>query len=260
VRRLETTHAKYEEALDFLNKVYAQQKAQQEAQENREPAPDAVFAVDVARDVKAGQVQGPASAQVTIVKAFDFACPYCEKVNATLDDLVKEYNGKVRVVYKNFVVHPDVAMPAHLASCAAAKQGKYLVFKNAFWQQGFGAYAATGGKDRSPLGPDNIMKIAGSVGLDSNRFKADMDGAECKAQIKGDMDDLERFQVGSTPTFFINGTHVNGAVPKEAFKQIIDEKIKLADASGVSGSDYYQREIIGKGEKQFRSKKDPKPN
>ncbi len=260
VRRLEANQVKYAEALEFLNKVYAQQKAQQDAQEAQEPAPDATFAVEVARDVKLGQVDGPATALVTIVKAFDFACPYCEKVNGTLHELVQEYGGKVRVVYKNFVVHPDAAMPAHLASCAAAKQGKYIAFKDAFWAKGFGPYAASGGKSRESLGPDNILKIAGELQLDTNRFKADMDGADCKATIQGDMAELEKFKVGSTPTFFINGMHVGGAPPKDAFKQLIDQKLAIAEASGVQGADYYDREVLGKGEKQFRSKQDPKPN
>ncbi len=50
----------------------------------------------------------------------------------TLEDLVKEYGGKVRVVFKNLVVHPQVVMTAHKAGCAAAKQQKFAAFKNAF--------------------------------------------------------------------------------------------------------------------------------
>jgi hypothetical protein len=71
--RLEDAYDRNAEALDFLNKVYAQQKAQQQAQERSEPAPDAVFAVDIDPNIKAGQVEGPAQALVTIVEAWDFA-------------------------------------------------------------------------------------------------------------------------------------------------------------------------------------------
>ena len=73
LRRLEDNYAKYAEALDFLGKVYAQQKAQQAQQEEQEPDPTAVFAVNIAEDVKAGQVEGPNTAMVTIVEAWDFA-------------------------------------------------------------------------------------------------------------------------------------------------------------------------------------------
>ena len=58
VKKLEESNAKYAEALDFLQKVYAQQKAQADSQEREEPAEDAVFAVDVAPDLKGGQVDG----------------------------------------------------------------------------------------------------------------------------------------------------------------------------------------------------------
>lgn len=73
VKKLEDQNAKYSEALDFLQKVYAQQKQQQEAQEREEPAEDAMFAVDIAPNVAGGQVDGPNSACVTVVEAWDFA-------------------------------------------------------------------------------------------------------------------------------------------------------------------------------------------
>ncbi len=71
--RLQDAYDHNAEAMDFLNKVFAQQKAQQQAQEREEPAEDATFAVDIAPDVKLGQVEGPANALVTIVEAWDFA-------------------------------------------------------------------------------------------------------------------------------------------------------------------------------------------
>ena len=64
---------RYGEALDFLQKVYDQQKAQQQAQEDREPAPDAVFAVDITQNLANNHYEGPAKAPVTIIEAFDFA-------------------------------------------------------------------------------------------------------------------------------------------------------------------------------------------
>jgi PBP1b-binding outer membrane lipoprotein LpoB len=73
VKKLEETNAKYAEALDFLQKVYNSQKQQQAAQEQSEPADDAVFAVDIANDIANHQVEGPNSATVTVVEAWDFA-------------------------------------------------------------------------------------------------------------------------------------------------------------------------------------------
>ena len=163
---------------------------------------------------------------------------------------MKEYDGKVRVVYKNMVVHPQVVTKAHLAGCAAGKQGKFVEFKNAWWEQAFA---------KRQFDDDVINKIAKDIGLDMTKFKADWDGEDCKKLLADDANELAKFHVNSTPTFFINGQHVGGALPKEEFKKIIDDKLKVAQASGVSGAEYYDKEIMGKGEKQFRSKKDPKP-
>ena len=74
VKKLEETNAKYAEALEFLQKVYGQQKQPQQAQERDEPAPDALFAVDIKPNLEANLVEGPVSgANVTIVEAWDFA-------------------------------------------------------------------------------------------------------------------------------------------------------------------------------------------
>jgi protein-disulfide isomerase len=255
--RLQDAYDRNAEAMAFLGMVHEQQKAQQAAQEREEPAEDAVFAVNVADSVKAGQVDGPASAAVTVIKAFDFACPYCQRVSSTMDDLVKEYNGKVRVVYANMVVHEN-AQAAHLASCAAAKQGKYKQFKNAFWEKGFLPYAQA--RDESKLGEANILVIAKGLGLDTTRLKADMSGPECAARIQGDMQEMTKFHVNATPAYFINGKFIGGAMGKEEFKQVIDAQLKIVETSGVAGADYYDKVVLAKGEKQFRSKADPKPH
>ncbi|MCX5748228.1 MAG: thioredoxin domain-containing protein, partial [Proteobacteria bacterium] len=120
VAALEARLDKSAEALNFLDMAYQQQKQAEEQKQREEPAPDAIFAIDIAGNLKANQFEGSIDAPVTIIDAFDFACPYCRKVNVTLEELVKEYDGKVRVVFKDMVVHPQVATDGHLASCAAA--------------------------------------------------------------------------------------------------------------------------------------------
>jgi protein-disulfide isomerase len=256
--RIENELAKNREALEFLGKVYSEQKAQMEAEEAKEPALDAMFAVPVANDVKAGMVEGPPTAPVTIVKAFDFACPYCMKVSDLMSELVGEYNGKVRVVYKNFVIHPDSALPGHLASCAAAKQGKYVAFKKAFWEKTFMPYAQSRGAEADKMGKENILAFSKDLGLDTAKLATDMDSQECQQLVQLDMADLEAFQVGATPTFFINGRAMPG-IDKATFKKMIDEEIAKAEKSGIAGGDYYEKVVVAKGEKKFRSKKDPKP-
>lgn len=73
IQRLEAGLARREEALAFLDMAYAQQKRQQDAKDASEPDDNAVFAVDITAPLRAGQVEGPSSAMVTIVEAWDFA-------------------------------------------------------------------------------------------------------------------------------------------------------------------------------------------
>ncbi len=73
IAKIEASLTRREEALGFLEMAYSQQKRQQEAQESQEPDPNAVFAVDISKALAAGQVEGPNSAIVTIVEAWDFA-------------------------------------------------------------------------------------------------------------------------------------------------------------------------------------------
>ncbi len=73
LRRLEENYAKYAEALDFLGKVYSQQKQQQQQKAAEEHDPNATFAVNIEQNLKAGLVEGPTTAMVTIIEAWDFA-------------------------------------------------------------------------------------------------------------------------------------------------------------------------------------------
>ncbi len=161
----------------------------------------------------------------------------------------------MRVVFKNLVVHPQQVQRAHLAGCAAGKQGKFTEFYQAFWEKSFAPYTAA--RDGSKLGEEAILAWAPSAGLDVAKLKADMDSQDCNGRLAADAQELSKFQVNSTPTFFINGIHVGGALPKESFKQIIDERLKVAEASGVPAAEYYEKEVVGKGVPQFRSKVEP---
>jgi protein-disulfide isomerase len=249
IEKLEAAQKGFAEIEAFVRPILAQQKQQQEQQAASEPDPNSRFAVDVSGN----DMEGPAGAAVTIVKAWDFACPYCQKVSPLLEQIVKDYGGKVRVVFKNFVVHPDAVMQAHLAGCAAGKQGKFGEFKHEFWEKAFKPYAEK--RDPSLLGKDNIMKIAKELKLDTAKLQADMDSEACKKRINDDMAELNKFGVNGTPSFFVNGkfSMFSGL---EAFKALIDAELKEAQASGVPADQYYAKVVMGKGEKKFKSKKE----
>ena len=223
---------------------------QQPGQRQRRPEPDPkdVYAVPV----DGAAAVGPADAIVTVIKGYEYACPYCEKVNPTLEQLHKDYGNKLRIVYKHFVVHPQVATDPALAVCAANRQGKFAQMDKAVWEKAY----ATRKFDRA-----NLESIAKEVGLDMAKFKADMDG-DCKKIIAKDQADLQAAGQGATPTFFINGRYMSGAQPLPQFKAIIDEEIKKAEervASGTPRGSYYQTWVMEKGLKKFTPKVEAAP-
>ena len=209
-------------------------------------------------------VEGPADAKVTVVKAYDYACPFCEKVRPAMDELKKKYGNDLRIVYKQFVVHPQVATAGALAVCAADKQGKFVQVDAALWDKGYNkrqfdkdATAEAGGAAQhcweSAQGCPIVLGFAQELGLNLDKFKADMKG-ECQQLLQKDMRDLAQLGVGSTPTFFINGRYMVGAAPTEAFSALIDEELKKANdriAAGTPAASYYQQMVLDKGLKQL---------
>lgn len=179
------------------------------------------------------------------------------RASSTLKELMAEYPGKIRVVLKHMVVHPETVMPAHLVSCAAAKQGKFAEFYHAFWEKGFTPYMNSRGQDQSALSEANTYEIAKSVGVDVDRAKQDL--PECQRVIEADQTELRKWRVSGTPAFFINGEFVGGGIPKDRFKAIIDRKLQTFQASGVPAEQYYEKVILGTGDKQLRTKPSPNP-
>jgi len=214
--------------------------------------------------IEGDPVDGPADAKVTLVKAYDYACPYCEKVRDTMDELRKKYGNDLRIVFKQFVVHPQIATAGALAVCAANKQGKFLQMDQLLWDKGFknrqfdkDAAAEAGGQPQrcweAAAGCPIVVGFAQELQLNIDKFKADMKG-ECQALIQKDQRDLQVLGVGATPSFFVNGRFMSGAMPIDNFVALIDEELKKANekiSAGVSAANFYQQVVVEKGLKQL---------
>ena len=155
------------------------------------------------------------------------------------------------MVYKHFVVHPDTVTDAHLASCAAGLQGKFKEFKSLFWVKGFGEYKKT--RDATVMAKDALLAMGKEVGLNMARFEADMAGEECKGRIQADMNELRKFGIRATPSFYVNGKFTMYPGPAQ-FKAIVDQELAEVEKSGVAADQYYQKVVMEKGEKKFKSK------
>lgn len=232
------------------------------AQAPRPPArPEPDRAKTYAVPIDGDPVEGPADAKITLVKAYDYLCPFCERVGGTMDDLRKKYGNDLRIVYKHLVVHPPTATVGALAACAADKQGKFREMDRLLWEKGYKGRELT--KDGASQGSQRcweadagcqvVLGYAQELALSADKFKADMKG-ECQQVIEKDMRDLRALGVGSTPTFFVNGRYLVGAMPMDNFVTLIDEELKKANeriAAGTPAASYYQQVVLDKGLKQL---------
>jgi protein-disulfide isomerase len=205
------------------------------------PDPAVVYAVPL----DDSPVEGPADAKVTIVEAYEFACPFCERTRATTAEIRNHYGKDVRIVYRQFIVHPQVATIPAQAACAAHVQGKFTAMKDAIWEKGF--------KANRDLAEENMLRQARALGLQMRRFEADMRG-RCVARVQEDQAAMTRVGVRGTPAFFINGRYLSGAQPFENFRTLIDEELARANeiirTQGVSPREYYDSQVLGKGRKE----------
>lgn len=227
-------------------------------QARAEPDAAKIYAVPIEGDF----FEGPADAKVTIVEAYDYACPFCERVRSTIDELRQKYGNDLRVVFKQLVVHPPRATTGALAVCAANKQGKFLEMNKLLWEKGFKGNeydkdASENGQNvrcwESAAGCPIALGYAQQIGLNVEKVKADMKG-ECQGLVQKDQRELSVFGVSGTPAFFINGRYISGAQPIDRFVAVIDDELKKANdkiAAGTPQATYYQVAVLDKGLKQL---------
>ncbi len=166
--------------------------------------------------------RGPKDAKVTIVEYSDFQCPFCARVYATLEnDVLKDYGDKVRFVFKNFPltsIHPW-AGDAALASECAFQQGN-----DKFWAMYNGLFSKQSDITRENL-KDRAGDIARDAGLDVARFQECVDGKKAQDAVDADVHEAAALGVNSTPTFFVNGRRLSGALAPADLKQAIDREL-----------------------------------
>jgi protein-disulfide isomerase len=170
--------------------------------------------------------KGPAGAPVTVVEFSDFQCPFCARVNPTLAKIQETYAGKVRIVFRDLPllnIHKNAGHAAEAAHCANDQ--------NKFWEMHDRLFA-----NQQKLAPADLKEHAVALGLDAAAFNQCLDSGKYTADWRRDSEEASRLGLSGTPAFFINGRLVSGAQPYEAFAQIIDEELALAETKKPAAS------------------------
>ncbi len=159
---------------------------------------------------------GPKDAPITLIEFSDYQCPYCKKWHdEVLPSLLKDYQGKLRYVYRDFPLsglHAQ-ASPAAMAADCAGEQGDYFQYADKLFS------------DQYDLGETAFLQYASDLKLDATKFKECLDSNRYQSEVEKDYQFAAQLGISSTPTFFINGLAVVGAQPLDVFKMVIDKEL-----------------------------------
>ncbi len=164
---------------------------------------------------KNDRVRGNFNAPVTLVEYSDFECPYSGRAYPTYKKILSDYPDKVRLVYKYFPLsfHPNAQKAAEAAECAA-EQGKFWEYHDKLFESQTTGFSL-----------ENFKQWADDLSLNTKKFNDCLDSGKYTSQVQTEVADGQNRGVGGTPTTFINGQLVSGAVPYESFKSIIDQEL-----------------------------------
>ncbi|MGK5089765.1 DsbA family protein [Bdellovibrionota bacterium FG-2] len=159
---------------------------------------------------------GKADAAVTVVVFSDFQCPFCSRGADTVSDLKKRYGNKIKIAFRHFPLpmHKE-ARPAAEASMCVNEQSS-----DKFWK-----FHDIVFKNQAKLDAPSLEKYAKDSGADVKKYAECMTAKKYADVVQKDMEYGEKIGVKSTPTFFVNGQLIAGAVPIENFAEIIDEEL-----------------------------------
>jgi len=161
-----------------------------------------------------GPSRGSESAPITIVEFSDFECNFCGRATSTLKRIETAYPDKVRIVFRDYPlpVHRGAPRAAEAAQCAS-EQGKFWEMHDRLFSKG------------GPLSDADLNNYASQLSLDMQQFGNCLQSGKHTKTWKSSQEEGMRLGVASTPTFFINGRMVTGAMPYETFARIIDEEL-----------------------------------
>jgi protein-disulfide isomerase len=159
--------------------------------------------------------RGTSGAPIVMVEYTDYQCPFCSRVQPTLEALMERYEGKVLHVFKNLPLpnHPQAQLAGEAALCAHDQ--------NKFWEFHDWLFA-----NQRTMNRDGMVAAAGELGIDGEAFTACIDAGVHRARVRSDMNEARSFGITGTPGFLVNGRVISGAQPLEEFEAVFDEELE----------------------------------
>ncbi|MDP2684351.1 MAG: DsbA family protein [bacterium] len=156
-------------------------------------------------------IRGDKNAPVTLVEWSDFECPFCSRVLPSLEKVLEDYDGQVRLIYRHFPLsfHANAQKAAEASECAG-DQGKFWEMHDIMFE------------NQSSIAVDDLKGYAKELGLNTSTFNDCLDNDTHAQKVKDDFTEGTQVGVQGTPATFVNGTMISGAQPYESFAAAID--------------------------------------
>lgn len=172
-----------------------------------QPVQDGTFDVATADDPSLGRADAP----VTIVEFADFGCPYSRESSFVVRELAAKYPESVRFVYRDFPIaelHPIAQKAAEAAQCAQ-DQGMFWEYHDKLYQ------------NQNDVSEDRLVEFATELNMNTFQFESCLSSGRYVDEVIADYQAGVEAGVRGTPTFFINGNRIAGAIPKEILDALI---------------------------------------
>jgi protein-disulfide isomerase len=196
---------------------------------NKDPYADTMSKINV----NGRPTRGVKNSKVVVVNFDDFECPFCSRMHSELfPEILKEYGDRITFVYKDYPlveIHPWATHAAVDANCLAAQNG------DAYWD--FADYIHANqhevGNEKTPAARfdalDRLTILQGQKhSLDVVKLQSCVKAQDDSA-IKASMKEAEAIGVEATPTLFVNGEKIDGAVPPSELRAALDRALKDAN-------------------------------
>ncbi|MBU1039252.1 DsbA family protein [Patescibacteria group bacterium] len=167
-------------------------------------------------------IRGNKNAAITLIEYSDLECPFCQRFHPSMLQLLQEYPEQVRWIYRHFPLsfHANAQKEAEAVECAGKLGGndKFWLYLDTI----FNRTTSNG----TGFALDKLTPLAVEIGLPKDKFETCLESGEFAGKVQNDLQEGSSFGVSGTPTTFVNGQPVEGAVPYAQLKQIVDSLLE----------------------------------
>ncbi|MDR0338788.1 MAG: thioredoxin domain-containing protein [Desulfovibrio sp.] len=172
-------------------------------------------------DLQGRPFRGKKTAPLTIVAYSDFTCPYCRQAEYVMQQILKKYDGKVRMSFKPLPKDEPFSLAAAKYSIAAFRldEAKGWEFFDALFKNI---------EQYEREGDDFLKNTAVALGYDFKKLKSEAGSAQVQEMLDTDRKEADRYGISGTPHFLVGNLLVRGVVSKDLFEEAVDMALRQA--------------------------------